>query len=117
MEDDQSDATVRISNQDRQRVINRALADFATATNGRFPPFSATQPPSRERLFLARQQSFLSRSRLPCQVESGGLNAVQIKDAVAKCIRSREVAAAMREVVWLNSIFSRDAFTGAIRCK
>jgi hypothetical protein len=41
--------------------------------NGKFRPFSATQPPSRERLFLAGQQSFLSRSRLPCQVESGGL--------------------------------------------
>jgi hypothetical protein len=48
MEDDQSDATVRISNQDRQRVINRALADFATATNGRFPPNSAGLRPKMD---------------------------------------------------------------------
>ena len=63
--------------------------------------------------FLALQHSSPGRG---CPVRWKRIaDAVQIKDAVAKCIRPREVIPAMPEIVRLYSIFSRDAFTGAIR--
>jgi len=63
MEDDQSDPIVRIINRDGRRV-STALGDLATATNGRFPPYSAGPGGDRERQVWGMKTSSRRQGRV-----------------------------------------------------